>query len=358
MLALASRSTLALHARALEVLATTLDVPPARWLSALLADDPRFDEQLVAGIPTTVVGGGGRPWPAIVFLSGASERGRKHPGVRRLAAGLARAGYVVHVPDVHGLSRGEITLRTLADAVAVARAVADRADTRNAQVALAGVSVGATLALLVAEDPSLEARVSVVAGVAPWADMRAVIRLSTTRRYGPGTYPCDPFVSLAAARSLAGGLPDGPDRDALRAHLLAVPDDADDPLAGLRSWRGARLGPTAQALVALLASRDPERFEERYAALSAELRRGVEALSPIRRVAAITAPVELASAPRDRYFPLAESESLVAAAQRGRLTVTRVLQHAVPRASRREIPDLLRYYGFLARTLRRAAGER
>jgi hypothetical protein len=359
--ALFFRPWLAAQGRSLVVLVSAVDVPVLGWVLRVVTDEPRFEETELVGVPATVVrpGGGNGPWPAVVFFNGATARGRHHPQVRRLASGLARAGYVVYVPDPHGLSRGEITPRTLADSVAVARAAADGSHARDGHVALAGVSVGTTLSLLVAEDPTVSSRVSLVAGIAPYADLREVIRLATTGRHLVGgrllPHQSDSFVGLVVSRSLAAGLPPGQDRDALLGHLLRVDDDADAPLVGLESWPRGRLGDAARAVLDVLLNDDPERFDALFAALPSGMRENMSALSPLRRVAAIEAPVELASAPRDKYFPLSDSRSLAAAARQGRLTVTETLDHAVPSASLHEIADLFRFYGFLVRSLKHAA---
>ena len=39
------------------------------------------------------------PWPALVFVNGATPDGRNHPIVRRLGLGLAQAGFLVFVPN-------------------------------------------------------------------------------------------------------------------------------------------------------------------------------------------------------------------------------------------------------------------
>jgi pimeloyl-ACP methyl ester carboxylesterase len=350
------RSWLAAQGRTAVVLTAAVDVPVAGWALRVVTDEPRTEETALAGVPATVVrpGGGDGPWPALVFLNGVTERGRHHPAVRRLAHGLARAGYLVAVPDPAGLRVGEITPRTLRESVAAAREVAERPDARGGRTALAGVSVGTTLALVAAEQPELTGRVSLVAGIAPYADLRELVRLATTGRHLLDgrlvPYDPDPFVALVVGRSLAAGLPAGKGRDALRERLLALDADEPEPLAGLPQG----LQGSAGTLVRLLESEDAGRFDALYARLPQTMRDAAAELSPLARISQIQAPIELASAPRDKYFPLSDSRRLAAAARAGRLTVTETLDHAVPRASLRDVADLFRFYGFLARSLRLA----
>lgn len=351
------RSWVDAQVRAVAVLATTLEVPAVAWAVEAATGEPRVAELTVAGVPTTLVRpANGAPWPSIVFVNGATALGRRHPDVQRLARGLARAGYVVLVPDLPGLARAEITLATARAALEVSCAAAQRADVRGGGVGLLGVSVGTSLALLTAESPRLGPHVSVVAGIAPYADLKRTIRLATTGRYGRVRYPAEPFLSLAAGRSLVAALPPGPDRTALLAELRAVDDDDPDPLALLRRPR-PRLGAAARAVVAVLANRDPRRFDALYAALPQSVRVSVAALSPLRRASALRAPVELASAPQDKYFPLEESKALSRAAPHVRVTVTTTLDHAVPRLSLGDLVGLVRFDAFVVRALYAARRE-
>jgi pimeloyl-ACP methyl ester carboxylesterase len=330
-------------------LAITQRTPVIAPLARLVTYKPRIAETAIAGEATTIArpGGGGGPWPAIVFVNGATRRGRYHPRVQRLARGLARAGFLVVVPDLPGLRLGEITATTIEATVSVARTVAARADVRGGRVSFYGVSVGATLSLLAAANPALRGRVRAVGGEAPWVDLKKVIRLATTGYYGPTHYQTDPYARLAIARSLAAGLPRGRDRARLRSLLERVADDDPHPLTRLRSE--VRLGPAGRGLVSLLLNTSPSRFSPLYARLQPNLRRRVQLLSPLIRARRLSVPVELASAPHDRYFPPAESRSLATRSKHVRVTVTSTLDHAIPALSLRDIGDLVAFDQFIVR---------
>jgi pimeloyl-ACP methyl ester carboxylesterase len=353
------RSALASQARAFAVLLTVIEAPVLSWSVELITDEPTVSDAIVAGEPTTVVRPeGSGPWPAIVFVNGATRRGRHHPDVQGLARGLGRAGYLALVPDLPGLRTGEISTDTVARTLAVARATASHADAEGGRVALFGVSVGATLALLAAEDPALAPRVSVVAGIAPYTDIAEVIRLATTGFHRRGTalfgYETESYVALVVARSLAAALTPGRDRRRLLGRLRAVDDLAPAPLGVLRgSWTRA-LSDDARMVVALLRNRDPRRFDRLYGRLPSEFRARMRRLSPIAAVQHLRAPVEIASAPHDKYFPLAESRALARRARDVRITVTSTLEHAIPEPSPGDLADLVRFDAFIVRALRRA----
>jgi pimeloyl-ACP methyl ester carboxylesterase len=357
--ALVLRSWVGAQTRAVIVLSRTSNTPVVGWLVGVVTDEPRAEDTMIAGQPTTLVRpGAGRSWRTVVFVNGVTRGGRHHPDVERLARALARAGYLVAVPDPPGLRQGTLTLRTLAATTAVVRAVAERPDVRGGRVALFGVSVGASLALLAAEQPSLAGRIRAVAGLAPYTDLVQVVRLTTTAVYVKQgqfeRYRTKSFAALVIARSLAAALPPGRDRALLLALLLAVPDHAPDPLAPLRTLHESRLRPPARALVRLLVNRDPARFDSLYTALPQRLRRVATLLSPISAAARLQARVLIASAPHDKYFPPDETRALAHRAPHVALTVTPTLQHAIPHLSIGDFAGLIRFDGFLVRVLRSA----
>ena len=171
------------QARTVVVLSSVLETPGLTPAVEVVTGEPRFLEASVAGNPAFVVKPRGEgPWPALFFVNGVVTEGRKLPEVRRVAEGLARAGYLVVVPDLPGLRWGEIRPETVHETVEVARGVSELPDARDGGVGLVGVSTGATLALLAAEE-DVAKRVSVVAGVAPYADVKTVLGIATTGHY-------------------------------------------------------------------------------------------------------------------------------------------------------------------------------
>lgn len=353
--AVIERSWTAAQLRTVVVLSTTQELPVLAWTVRVVTHEPRVDESVVGGAPSTIVrpGDGEGPWPAIVFVNGATRRGRYHPTVQRLARGLARAGFIVVVPDLPGLRLGEITSTTAAATIRVARATADSPDARDGRVGFYGVSVGATLALLAAQSRALANRVTVVGGEAPWVDLRRIVRLTTTGWYDGDRYETDPYAKLGAARSLAAALAPGTERSKLLRELKSVDDNDPTPLAGLDAadYRGPAL-----ALVKLLENRSAGQFAALYGRLSARQRAEIRALSPLNNASRLRMPVELATAPRDKYFPPAESHALARAAPNVRVTVTSTLEHAVPELSLGDIADLGRFNAFVVRYLRLARG--
>ena len=293
------------------------------------------------------------PWPAIMFVNGATPEGRAHAVVRRLARSLARSGHVVFVPDLPGIANGELSPRTVGAAVACATCGAEVAETRDGRIGLVGVSIGGTVALLVATAPELAGRVSVVAAIAPFTDLEKVMMLATTGTYpgmgGLEPYPVPSSLAVGLGRSLVASLSPTPDVRALGSALERLDPLSADPLRPLRESPCRSLGPDAATAQALLLNREASRFADLYAALPADVRRVVATLSPLHSAARLTAPVEIATAPRDSYFPLAESLALQREVPHVRITVTSALAHATPRM--RNVVAFARLEGFFARSL-------
>src|SRR5215211_7318342 len=337
------------QARAVVVISSVLDAPVLTPAIEAAGGDPRPSQARVAGNPSLLVRPAGEgPWPAIFLVNGTVPEGRRLPAVRNLAEGFARAGYLVVVPDLPGLTEDKITPQS-ADAVTwVARSISGRSDAEGGKVALVGVSTGATLSLLAAEDPRLKGKVSLVAGVAPYSHIKTVLSIATTGHYRRPDgelvrYEATPFLSYVVARSLVATLPPGEDRRTLSGELEGAGRESPHPLSGLRSRQTDDLGPGASSVVRLLANRDPERFDALYAALPGTGR--------------IRVPVELATGPHDKYFPPSQSYVLERVSPQRRVTVTGALDHAKLDVSLGDIPAFATFDGFVVRSLRDARAD-
>src|ERR671916_2326554 len=341
------------QARTVVVLSSVLETPGLTPAVEVVTGEPRFVETSVAGNPAFVVKPRGEgPWPALFFVNGVVTEGRKLPEVRRVAEGLARAGYLVVVPDLPGLRWGEIRPETVHETVEVARGVSELPDARDGGVGLVGVSTGATLALLAAEE-DVAKRVSVVAGVAPYADVKTVLGIATTGHYQRDGklvhYEPDPFLAGTITQSLVSTLPPSEDRETLLEELEEVDRLRPEFLSDLRG-----MGAEARSVAELLANEDPRRFDELYAGLPSGVRANLRELSPVAGDERVSAPVELISGPRDRYFPLSETYAVRRIAPQARVSVTEALDHVEPNPSFRDLPAFLRVNGFMVRSLREA----
>ena len=352
------------QARAAVVLFSVLQTPVLDDATRLLTPEPEVTDATVGGNPAYVYEPGEETagtHPAILFINGTTPEGRELPAVRSLAEGLARSGFVVFVPDLPGLREDEITPETVSAAKSAVRAAADHPGVLGGKVSVVGASTGATLALLVAKDPTLDDRISSVSGLAPFTDIRVALSLATTGHHfengSPVPHEPDPFLSYAIARSLLAALSPGEDRNTLSSELSRVDRRAPDPLADLRRRPTQDLGREARAVVRLLANEDPRHVDALYRALPKGVRLDLEALSPVAGGGGIEAPVELATAPRDKYFPLSETFAVTRLAPDARIAVTEALEHAEPGFELRELPAFVALNAFVVRSLQEAQSE-
>jgi len=354
-LAAATAGASAQYGRVAVIGAATVDVPGAASLLGAAGAPPVQVETEVAGVPATLIRpSGDGPWPALVFVNGATAQGRAHPLVGRLARALAHTGFLVVVPEPPGLAAAEMSLRLRDDVVAVARAAAALPDALGGGVALAGVSSGAGLAIVAAADPALAPLVDVVLAVAPYADAEQVVRLGTTQSFALDgritPYRTNPLVALSAARSVIASLEPGAERETLARLVRDTTRGAADPLAPLRAGAsGAGPSPTH----ALLANREPHRFDALYARLPRDVYATIDGISPVRHAHRLHARVYVAAVEGDRYFPLEEAARLERANPEA-VTLVASVGHGLPSRPDRAAVAVLRFARLVERALAHA----
>jgi pimeloyl-ACP methyl ester carboxylesterase len=345
------QARIAARARAAALIPIVMDLPGFARAARALTADPSVEQLEIEGVPVTVTRpAGAGPFPAWVFVTGAHPLRRREPVVQRLSEGLARSGYLTLVPDLPGLGDGQLTRRTLDAAVAVIEATVARRDVRG-RTALVGASAGASIALLAGARAELADRISVVAAIAPFADLRKILCLATTRRYEHegdfAEHEVPTLLRRAVGRSVVAALAESAEREALLSRLGTI-EDEDDPFEELgEEPTDGVTGP----LIRLFANRDPARFDELYDALPEEVCSAIEELSPLAAAGQIRAPVELAVPPVDPYFPSGEARALADSLPNVRLTVTATLDHTRPMASLRRLGGLAKFEGFVVRGL-------
>ena len=194
-------------------------------------------------------------------MNGATPDGRRHPTVHRLSLALARAGVCVVIPDLAGVAGGELSPATLAQAVAVSDATSRSPETADERVALVGVSVGGTLALLAAADSQLQQRISVVACVAPFGDLAEGDAPRDDRHLSGRRTVCNTMhrrrTSASVSRARSRQCSRSPTRPRISAASCArsTTNRARPVELPVRAFR--RAGAEAERLYDLLANRDP-----------------------------------------------------------------------------------------------------
>lgn len=256
----------------------------------------------------------------IVLVPGVAERGKDDPRLVTLATTLARARFLVLVPDLPNLR----ALRARAeDAQAVALAFS-RLLSRPEFPAAGRAGIGAFSyavgpAVLAALDPAIRARVDFVLGVGGYFDLEQVITFFTTgyyRKQGQWQYlePSD-YGKWMFVFSNVHQLADPNDRAAFRRIAGRRLNDLD---AGIEEL-AADLTPEGKALLELLENRDPARSPGLLARTSPGIRAEVAALNLANKdLSALQARLILLHGTDDRIIPYTESQALAAAMPPGR----------------------------------------
>jgi acetyl esterase/lipase len=359
--ALIWRSWVAAQWRAGVTAALVTGAPHAAPLARALTHRPTVEEQLVDGVPVTAyMPHGNKQHPAIMVIVGGNARGRHQPDVERLGRALARAGFLTFVPDLPGMRSGNVQADVVEVGGNLVRDLALRPEVRDHRVALASASVGASLALLIAELPVTRGRVSAVGAVAPYAKVDSLVRIATTDSYRDSAgRPVDVerqrWMEEAVVRTTFALLPQQGIAGQLLARTQAEALHKQHPTEALASVTNLRLPDPAGPVLRLLANHDGDRFDTLWAQLPPSVLARLEPLSPLAGAARLDMPVELAVAPHDTLVPADEARQLAKAAPQAHLSTSEAFAHDATDAERRERTSLVGLDRFLVRFLRAAS---
>lgn len=267
--------------------------------------------------------GWGDRHPAIMVVNGATPLGNDNAATRGFATTLARAGYLVMLPEFPFSKEGRLdpeAPRIVDAAFAHLRALPE---TRDLRAGAFGASTGAALMLGAAGAHPALAK----------ADHLTVLG---------GYFDLDTYVAAVAARSTgtAAWEPSAEARERIPP-ALEVAMRGEDDRAKVRRAFAASTYPDALAALASLSPQGREVFDR---------------LSPSTTWAAVAPPVFWIHDPNDTYEPLSEAQAAQAAPREGRFTlvVPRLVQHAeVGQATKGQDPLTLvrELWGLLTFTL-------
>ena len=250
----------------------------------------------------------------LVLVPGAAPRGKDDPRLVAFANTLARARFLVLVPEIENLRELKVDP---ADAVAVADAVrhlaAMREAPQQASVGIAAISYAVGPAVLAALDPDAAAHVRYIVAVGGYYDIERVVTFFTTGFHRD--LPGDPwrhrepnaYGKWVFARSNAERMDDLRDRTLIAAmaeRKIAKLDAEVDDLA-------AELGEEGRAVYELLSNRDPERVAALISRLPSAIRESMTALDLARQnLSRLSARLILVHGRDDAIIPFTESRAI------------------------------------------------
>lgn len=258
-----------------------------------------------------------RPAGAMLLVFGVNNLGRNHPSIERVADGLARTGVAVLVPDSRTLLEGRLEVGEIDGVVRAFQLLASRPEVDRARVGIVGFSVGGSLALLAAGDPRISTQVRWVNAFGAFADASSYLAAVSAHAYrasdgGAAPWTPTPLAREVYLRFLLDQVADEGDRrlldTAFAESILAA--ERPPPQASLRESLETD---AARSVHDLLTASSLEEAEVAIDALPAGALAFIDAISPVRHLAAIRADVHLMHETEDHHVPFVESRALASA---------------------------------------------
>ncbi len=274
------------------------------------------------------------PRPGLLIIHGLAEAGKDDPRLVKFAFTLAQAGFAALVPDFPGLKEFRVRRDSVQAAVVALRYLAQEVpEAKGRDLGMLGISFGGGIALVAAAEEEVREEVDYVVSFGGYFDLANVVRYYTTRWYGYGEEEgygnpapwAKWFLLLHNLDFLEDPLEQPLFEEILRRKMK---DEASPVEAELKT-----LSPPAQALYAVLANQEPERFQALYSEISPKVRNLMEDLSMPEALEEVHADIFLAHSIPDPIIPHTESLKLLDALS-GRpnvsLTLLQTFQHVDP----------------------------
>ncbi len=263
--------------------------------------------------------GAGRFREPLLLVPGMVPEGKDDPRVAPFARAMARAGFLVVVPDLPTFRSLIVQPANRRELEAAIEALAARRDLApRGRIGVFGVSFAGGVALVAALDPAVARRVSFLVTMGAYADLDSVLTfLANGRTFVRGRAHAvapDPYSQLVFVRTYEQFLPVPRDRELLEAMARRRFENPSAPIADLTD----SLSPAGRLPYDLFAAARPAEVSSLLARLPAELERRMAALSPGRReLSGIRVPLFLAHSWDDGTVPVGETWRLARAARGG-----------------------------------------
>jgi dienelactone hydrolase len=294
------------------------------------------------------------PVGAVVFVSGVNSQGRTNPSIARVAAAMARTGAGVLVPELPVFFDVRVDGTEVGRIVAAFEALAERPEIDPERIGIMGVSVGGSLSLMAAADPTIADRLAWVGSFGAYADASEIVPEVLTHQYRLDGELVDWAPALLVRQIVFGLVTDQVTDGRDHGYLYGAYDDLNNegihPLPDADIPLETDAGRAVEAI--LLADTLPE-AEALLALAPAEGRALLEAISPIHHVADIKARVYLMHDTGDQHIPISHARELYAAMEDAgvdvRLGEFRLFDHVRPdtRDLGRAIPQLWHLFWYL-----------
>ena len=271
---------------------------------------------------------------AILLTHGIIEDGKNDPRLIRFANSLARAGFVVLVPDLKGMKSFRILFSDVDDIVASVHYLASLADiVDESKMGIMGFSYAAGPTIMAAADPTLRDRVKFVVSFGGYYDPINVIRFITTGYYEygdeKGFLQPQPYGKWIFFMNNVDYVENDKDRKVLREIFKNEQMDTPADVAPLL----AELSPQGKYLYELLTNKDPKRVDELFKRIDPRVRDYLAKLSVAPLIPSVGARFIIGHGSTDPLIPYTESLRLADAVKdksKVHVAVLRLFTHVDP----------------------------
>jgi dienelactone hydrolase len=271
---------------------------------------------------------------AILLTHGIIEDGKDDPRLIRFAYSLARAGFVVLVPDLKGMRSFRILFSDVDDIVASFRHLASLRDiVDETKMGLMGFSYAAGPTIMAAADPALQSRVKFLVSFGGYYDPLNVIRFITTGAYEygdeKGFLQPEPYGKWVFFMNNVDYVENEKDRRVLREIFKNEQMNAAANVSALV----AELSPPGKYLYELLINKDPARVEGLLKKVDPRVQDFLRKLSIAPLVPSVGARFIIGHGSTDPLIPYTESLRLADAVKdksKVHVAVLRLFTHVDP----------------------------
>ncbi len=285
---------------------------------------------------------------AILLTHGLIATGKEDPRLIRFATSLARAGFVVLIPELRGMKSLRILPSDVDDIVASFRFLASLNDQVDEdKMGLLGFSLGAGPTLMAASRPSVRSRVEFLVLFGGYFDSINVVRFITTGYYEyqgkEGNLKPEPYGKEVFFLNNLDYVQREQDRTILKQIFTNEALERKNERKEIHPLLG-RLSPEGLALYELLVNEDPNRVEGLIRKTDRKFQEYLDWLSMGRIIPSLEAYLIIGHGTGDSLIPYTESLRLADAVKdksKVHLAILNLFAHMDPSQKSYPIKDYL-----------------
>ena len=306
-------------------------IKPLKWVSKA----PLVEEVNIVKGNTNLLADIYRPndkkkHPAVVLTLGAGPD-RRTPLLVKFAESLARTGYVVLAPDIPRLVAGHVITSATEDTINVFEYLYEQPFVDQGKVGFGGFCVGASVAIVAAEDPRIAEKVSFIYAVSPYFNLVDLSREIITRQYikNVDTVAWEPsdLSKEALKKGVVLYFSNEEDRKILDQAIFAKRPPSSDILSGLSE--------ESKKVLTYMQTQDFEKSRQIYENYWPKQGKQLDAeLSPSTNISDLQAKLFILSDPNDVFVPPTHSQKFVESLPKEQVSYTQIdaLEHVRPGA--------------------------